>query len=62
MGHHGAWAPGWNTVSFRYVDKYIYLGYVYLRYIGDTYDFGYAQHGVYIPNIYTYLNYLYVYI
>ena len=50
MGHLGAWAPGWNTNSFRYVDIYIYLGYVYLRYVGGTYDFGYAHYGVCIPN------------
>ena len=60
MGLLGVWTPRWNTVSSRYVDKYIYLGYVYLRYVEATYDFGYAHYGVCIPNIYTYLSYLYI--
>ena len=47
--------------SFKYVDMYIYVGYVYLRCVGDMYDFGYAHYGVCIPNMYTYPSHLYIY-
>ena len=62
MGHLGAWAPGWNTNSFRYVDIYIYLGYVYLRYVGGTYDLDMHIMGYAYLIMCTYLSYLYIYL